>query len=76
MSIDVSETQIGFDVGGSRVSTGGTGGETVETGIDNDTDSEEGTVSDILTRTCREKYRIYSKNITSADTKYFMVEGL
>jgi len=46
------------------------------TSVDNDTDSEGGAVSNIVTGTYGEKYGIYSKNVTSADAKYFMVEGL
>jgi len=59
----------------SRVSTSGPGEKTVEAGVGNDTDSEGGTVSDIMTGTCGE-YETESKNVTSADTKYFLVEGL
>jgi len=42
----------------------------VEAGVGKDTNSEGGTVSDIVTGTCREKYRIDSKNVISVDTKY------
>ena len=38
----------------SRVSTSGPGEKTVEAGVGNDTDSEGGTVSDIMTGTCGE----------------------
>ena len=76
MSVDVSEFRTGFDAVGSEVSTDGTGEETVEAGVGNDTDSKGGTVSDIVTGTCGEKYGIDSKNVTSTDTKYFLVERL
>ena len=63
-------------VEGFEVSIGGTGEEIIEAGVGNDIDSEEGTVSDIVTGTCGEKYGIDSKNVTSAETKYFLVKGL
>ena len=44
INVDVSESQTGFNAGGSVVFVGGTGEATVEAGVDNDTDSEEGTV--------------------------------
>jgi len=62
--------------GRSGVSTGGTGEEIIEAGVGNDTDNEVGTVSAIVIRTCGEKYKTDSKNITSAETKYFLVDGL
>jgi len=62
--------------GKSRVSIDGTGEETVEASVDNGIDSEGGTISDIVIRTYGEKYRTDSKNVTSADTKYVLVEGL
>jgi len=65
----------GFNAGGSVVSVGGTGKETLSTGLGNDIDSEGGTVSDMLTEAC-EKYETDSKNVSSADTKYLLVEGL
>jgi len=50
--------------------------ETIEAGVGNDIDSEGGTVSDIMIKTCGEKYEINSKNVTSADIKYFLAEEL
>ena len=76
MNVDVSETRTGFDVGGSIVSAGGTGKKALSAGVGNDTDSEGGTISDMVTRTCVEKYGTDSKNVTSADRKYFLVERL
>ena len=52
---------------------GGTG---KKAGINNGTVSDGGTVSDIVIGTCGEKYETESKNVTLADTKYFLVEGL
>ena len=63
---------MSFDADGSRVSTGSTDGETVEASIGNGTDSEGGTISDIVTGT----YGTDSKNAISADTKYFLVKEL
>jgi len=63
-------------VGGSVVSTGNTGVKIVEAGVSNNTNSEEGIVSDIVTETYGEKYRTDSTNVTSSDTKYFLVGGL
>ena len=68
--------RIGFDASGSRVYTGGTGEETIEAGAGNDIVSDGRSVSDIVIGTCGEKYGIDSKNIISANTKYFLVEGL
>jgi len=76
MSVAYLKYRTSFDAGGSGVCTGGTCGETVEAGVSNDTDSEEGTVLDIVTGTCGEKYELDSKNVTSADNKYFLVEEL
>jgi len=38
--------------------------------------SEKGIVSETVTGCCGEKYETYSNNVTSADTKYFLVERL
>jgi len=70
------KSRTGFDTGGSLVSLGITGEKIVETGVGNDTDSEGGTVSDMVSGTYVEKYGTDSKNVTSSDTKYFLVEGL
>ena len=43
------KSRTGFDAGGSGVSIGGTGKETVEAGAGNGTDNERETVSDIVT---------------------------
>jgi len=75
MSVDISEILNWIDAGGSVVSAGGINKAIVEAGVGNDTDSEGGTISDMMTGTCVEKYGTYSKNVTLADTKYFMVEG-
>jgi len=48
----------------------------VKAGVGKDTNSKGGTVSDIVTGTCGEKYGINLKNVISANTKYFLVEGL
>ena len=53
--------RTGFDVDGSRVSTSSTNGETIKAGVGNDTDNEGGTVLDIVTGTCGEKYGTDSK---------------
>ena len=68
------KSRTAFYAGGSGVSTGGTSEETVEAGVDNDTDSEGGTIPDIMTGACGEKYETDAKNVTSTDTKYFLVE--
>ena len=60
----------GFDAGGSLVSAGGTGKETIEAGVGNDTDNEGGIVSDAVGEACVEKYE------TNSNTKYFLMEGL
>ena len=70
------KSRTDFYVGGSLVSAGGTGEATIEAGIGNDTNNEGETVSDMVTGTCVEKYGTDSKNVTSTDTKYFLVEGL
>ena len=70
------KSRAGFNAVGSVVSTGGTDGETVEAGAGNGIHSEERIVSDIVTGTYGEKYRLDSMNITSADAKYFLLEGL
>ena len=64
MSVAYLKSQTGFDTGGSGVSTSGTGGEIVKTGVGKGTDTEGGTVSEIVTGTCEEKYEIDSKNVT------------
>ena len=46
------KSQTGFDAGGSAVFVGGTSEATVEAGVGNDTDSEGGTVSNMVTETC------------------------
>jgi len=51
MSVDISKSRTGFDASGFLVSTDGSGEETVEAGVGNRTDSERGTVSDMVTRT-------------------------
>ena len=48
----------------------------MKTSIGKGTDSEGKIVSEIVTGIYEEKYEIDSKNITSADTKYFLVEIL
>ena len=52
--------------------------ETSERGAcaDNEIDCGRGIYFDAVTGPCGEKYRTYSKNVTSAYTKYFMLEGL
>jgi len=50
------KSRTGLVAGESRVSIGGTGEEITEAGIGNDTVSEGGTMSDIVIRTCEEKY--------------------
>ena len=75
MSVEYLKSRTGFDACGSVVSVGGTGKETLSTGLGNDIDSEGGTVSDMLTEAC-EKYETDSKNVTSANIKYFLVEVL
>ena len=61
------------------MSTSGTGEESSEAsasnGAGNDADSER-VVSEAVTGCCEEKYKIDSKNVTSAGTKYFLVEEL
>jgi len=42
----------------------------------NRTDGGRGTDSDAVTALCREKYKTDSKNMTSADIKYFLLERL
>ena len=64
------KSRTGFDSAGSLVSAGNTGEETVEAYVGNGTDS------DTVTKTCVEKYETDSKNVTSADTTYFLAEGL
>jgi len=76
MSVDISEILYWLLCSGSLVSADDTGKETVEAGVGNDTDSEGGTVSDTVSGICVEKYGTDSKNVTSAGTKYFMVDGL
>ena len=76
MNIDVSEISNWLSCRGSKVSTSSTGDETVEAGVGNDTNSEGGTISDIVTGTCGEKYGTYSKTIASVNTKYFLMERL
>ena len=49
MSVDVSETRTGFDASGSIVSVGGTGKKSVSASVSNGTDSEGGTLSDMVT---------------------------
>jgi len=62
--------------GGSLVSTGGTDKKSVEAGVSNGTVGDRGIISDMVIKTCEEKYEKDSKNVTSTDTKYFLVEGL
>ena len=70
------KSRTSFDAGGSLVSAGGIGKETVEAGVGNGTDRERGTVSDAVRGAYLEKYGLDSKNVTSAYTKYFLVERL
>ena len=70
------KSRTAFNAGGSLVSVGDTGEETVEAGVSNGTNSKGETVSDMVTETCVEKYGTDLKNVTSADTKYFLVEEL
>jgi len=45
-------------------------------GADNGTDGARGIDSDVVTGLCGKKYGMDSKNMTFADTKYFLVIGL
>jgi len=62
------------------VSTSGTREESARASIGNDagnsTNSGRGIVLESVIRHCGEEYRTDSKNVTSADTKYFLVEEL
>jgi len=66
-------SRTGVDACGSEVSPGGTDEGTAEAGSDKDTDSGRGTDADAVPETSEEKYRTNSKNMKSADTKYFLV---
>ena len=67
---------LSFDAGGSEVATSGTNEESSEAGAGNDTDSGRKIILEAITRYCGEKYETDSKNVTFADTKYFLIEGL
>jgi len=54
----------------------GTGKESGEEGASKGTDRGKGTDTDVVPRTGEEKYGTHSKNVTSTDTKYFLVNGL
>jgi len=64
--------------GSTVVYAGDTDNETSETraGMDNKTDNGKGIGSDAVTGYCGEKYETDSRNVTFADTKYFMLMGL
>jgi len=47
-----------------------------EEGVSNGTDNERGIVSKVVTGCCREKYGTDSKNVTSAEKKYFLMKVL
>ena len=68
------KSQTNFGVGGFVVSIGDIGKET--SGAGNRTDGRRGIDSDAITGLCGEKYGMDSKIVTSADSKYFLVEGL
>ena len=70
------KSRTGFDAGGSVVSADGTGEATVEASVSNDTNSEGGSVSNIVMGTCRRNKEPTQKNVKSADTKYFLMERL
>ena len=57
------------------MSTSGTCEESAEARAGNDTNSGREIVSEAVTGFCEEKYETDSKNVTSADTRYFLVEG-
>jgi len=68
----------GFAAGGVVLSSTDTDKETSWTwaGAGNREDGERGTDSSVVTGPYKEKYEIDLKNVTSADTKYFLVDGL
>jgi len=74
------KSRRGFGTGSSVVSVGDTSEETVGTGVGvgayNGIDGGRGINSNALTALCEEKYGIDSKNVTYADTKYFLLVGL
>ena len=80
MSVNMSEIFFSrwLQCGDVVVSFDDTGEETSLTtvGAGKGTDSEREINSDAVTRSCGEKQGTDSKNVTSTDTKYFLVDGL
>jgi len=72
----LTDAHIGVDAFGSEVSSGGTCEEAGKVSAGKGTESEKGTDADVVPVTGGEKYETDSKNVTSADTKYFLVERL
>ena len=71
----LTSSRTGCDACGSEGSPGGIGEKSTEAGADNDT-NRRGTDADSILRIGGEKYKTDSKNVTSTDTKYFLVEEL